>query len=129
MVAHHEVVAGRDHQVAVLDVIGKIDRPGFSGATVSGWRHSGKLVEEFLMVFRRSQLGVGLVLSHAVDDDDTVAQVDMVAGHADQPLHQCQVLRVSIRIRVRPGLMKTTISLRWVRGSVRAASTSWAAQG
>ena len=37
-------------------------------------------------------LRVGLVLGHAVDDDDAVAQVDVVAGHADQPLHQKQVL-------------------------------------
>ena len=56
------------------------------------------------MIFRRCRLGVRLVLRHAVEDHDAVAQMDMVAGHADQPLHQGQILGISIRIQVRHGL-------------------------
>src|ERR1700723_2780283 len=48
VIAHHEVVAGWDDQIAIDDVVGDIDGPGF-GDEVARHRtrgHGGKLVEE-----------------------------------------------------------------------------------
>ena len=47
------------------------------------------------------RLSRGQILGHAVEDHDAVAQMDMVAGNADQPLHQDQVLRIPIAVRIR----------------------------
>src|ERR1035438_10123756 len=97
-------------RTSILDVIGKFDSPGF-GSEVSGfwigW-HGGKLVEKVGVVLWRCRLGMRLILRHAIEDDNAVAQVDMVARDADQPLHQGEVLRFSVRVRawVQHGLSK-----------------------
>jgi len=44
-------------------------------------RHGGKLIEERDVVLRRGWLGVGLVLGHAIDADDAVVQMNVVAGN------------------------------------------------
>ena len=117
VVAHHEVLARRNHQVPILDVIGKVHGPGFGVAPGSGIRAARRETRrESRDDFPASSVAAwGWSLSHAVDDDDAVAQMDVVAGNADQPLHQKQVLRLAVRIRSGTGLRKTTISPR--RGS------------
>ena len=50
-----------------------------------------EIVEEVAVILRRGRLCVGLSLRHAVDDDDAVAQMKMIAGNANEPLDQKQV--------------------------------------
>ena len=105
VVAHHEVHAGRNNQIAVDDMVGKIDGPAFGGAA---WlrigRNRGKLVEKLLVVFRRCGLRVRLRLwSHSVEDHDAIAKMDMVAGYANQPFDQEEVLRLAVSIQFRLG--------------------------
>ena len=44
IVAHHEVVARRDDQVSVDDVVGLVDGPGFGGACILGGRRGGMVL-------------------------------------------------------------------------------------
>ena len=55
-----------------------------------------------------------LRLGHAVDDDDAVAQMDVVARDADEPLDQEEILRLAFRVQSgsATGLMNTTMSPR-----------------
>ena len=50
-------------------------------------RLRGKFVEELGVIFRRCWLGMGLILCHAIENHDAVAQMDVVAGNTDQPLY------------------------------------------
>ena len=44
--------------------------------------------------------GVRLGLGHAVEDNDAVAQMDVVAGHADEALDQEEVLGLAVGVRL-----------------------------
>ena len=69
-------------------------------------RTDRKLVEKLRAWFSGvCWLGMRLGLRHAVENDDAVAQMNVVAGNADQALDQKQ-------IGVRRGLRKTTMSPR-----------------
>src|SRR4051794_22431796 len=46
MIAHHEELAGRDDQLAIDHVVGKIDGPGLGGAGLGGRGDGRELIEE-----------------------------------------------------------------------------------
>ena len=99
-------------------MVGEIDGPAFScAARLRVGRDGGKLVEKFLVIFRRGGLGVRVGLRDSIEDDDAITQVDVVAGHADEPLDEKKVLRLAVGVKFgsATGLMKTTMSPR--RGS------------
>ena len=120
MVAHHEVLARRHHEVPVFDVTGQFDHPGIDGAmrvkgghdggessrNVCSWRHHGRIQT----LFRHG-------LRHAVDEDDALVQMDMVAGNADKALDQDEIcgLPSASGSGSGAGRIKTTMSPR--RGS------------
>ena len=136
IVAHHEVHAGRDHEVAIDDVVGRVDGPGVCGAAgLRIWRLGRKLVKKLSMVFRCRGGGVGLCLRHPIPDHDAIAQMDVVSGHADEALDEKDVLRLAIGIhRIEAGSEdrldeNNDVAVLAARDSAPAASNSRAAQG
>ncbi len=117
VVAHHEVLARWNNQLAVGgNVIVKIDGPLFWNeiAGLGNRSYGGKLIEKVRVILVRRRLRVGLTLSHAVDKHDAVAQVNVIAANADQPLHQDQETgRSRFRIRVGDRLVENATSPRW----------------
>jgi len=68
------------------------------------------------------------ILSLAVYVNDAVTQMNAVAGLANQPLYQNQILRISFRIRISDGLDEDhDVSTLWLAGSGPAASI-WRAE-
>src|ERR1700722_8034413 len=91
VIAHGEVAAGRNHEVFSLDVIGEVEGPGWRNVSALRWRDGGKIIAEgkIVAVVRHGRLGLRLRL--AIEEDYAVAQVDPIAGNADDPLHQVEV--------------------------------------
>src|SRR5580658_3808471 len=105
IVAHHEVHSGRDNEIAIDDMVGKVDRPGFwctvAGIARCGNRRNGwKLVPEVFVIVCCGRLGVRLILSHSIDEDDAVAQMNTIAGNAYQPLYKKRVFASCHRHRL-----------------------------
>lgn len=88
VVAHHEVVAGRNDEIFTLDVAGKIDGPGGEDtAPLIGW--DGREVIVVGIVVGSGGLGrVGLPQRDTVAIDDAVTKVDPIAGKPDGPLDE-----------------------------------------
>ena len=76
-------------------------------------RHRGKIIKIVAIVLGRRRYGVRLALRHSIHDHDAVAQMNVIAGNADQPLHQEQNRRLASRASSSPGLMNTTMSPRF----------------
>ncbi len=96
VIAHHEVLAGGDDKITVDDV--RVDLGGpLLGFVVAGlgndWKR-GELVEELLIRGECGGVAVGFRerLRLAVNVDDTVMQMDVVAGDADEALNQGKIL-------------------------------------
>ena len=88
IVSHHEIHSRWNHQVAILDVVRKVNGPFFRGpipriARGSIRRHGREFVQKVSVVFRRCWLGAWLVLYHSVDEDDAVEQTLAVARNTD----------------------------------------------
>jgi hypothetical protein len=98
VVAHGEDLAGGNYEVAVYDVFGEFVGPAGGDLTLfhGAWGNIGEVVavglEGVLGVAVVDGLaGLGLVLGNAVEVDDAVAEVDVVAGDADGALDEEQV--------------------------------------
>ena len=90
MIAHHEVLAWRNDEVAVFDVIGQVDHPRSYGAVriFHGGQDGGEIIRISALAGRQGQcraLG-GQRLRDAVDEHGAVAQMDVIARHANQAL-------------------------------------------
>ena len=96
VVAHGEDLAGRDDEVAVLNVAGELVGPAGGDVAVVVGGDGGEVVavgiESVLgIVVVGWHAGVGLVLRDAVEVDDAVAEVDAVAGDADGALDEEEI--------------------------------------
>ena len=90
VVAHHEELAGRNDQIAILEWLGKsTDQASVAAGCVRAARRENR--RGIRVIVRGGGLGEGLVLRNAVDVDDPVVEMDVIAGDADEPLHQVQV--------------------------------------
>ena len=103
VIAHGEDLAGRDDEVAVLDVVGEIVGPACGDLALFGETggDGGKVVAVGLVgvlgiVVYGGHAGVGLVLSDAVEVDDTVAEVEVVTGDGDGALDEVEVGRLGV---------------------------------
>jgi len=87
VIAHHEVLARGNDQIAVDHIFGKLHKPGLGRGIglIDRWRDGGKLVEEVLMIERGNGLGIGLALGHSVDDRNAVAEMNVISGNAVEP--------------------------------------------
>jgi hypothetical protein len=96
VVAHGEDASGGDDEIVALDEAGKIVGPT-GGDLVAGRRgNAGEVVAigvegvlRVAVVFGFAS--VGLVLRDAVEVDDAVAQVEVVAGDADDALDEVEI--------------------------------------
>src|SRR6266566_1608745 len=96
VVAHGEDLAGRNDEVAVDDVVGEIVGPACGDLIVGAGRDGGKVVaigvEGVLgIVVGGGHAGLGLVLRDAVEIDDAVAEMEVIAGDADGALDEEEV--------------------------------------
>ena len=96
VVAHGEDFAGRDNEVAILDVAGKLVGPTGGDVAVVVWRDGGEVVAVGIegvlgVVVVGGHAGVGLVLRDTVEVDDAVAEMDAVAGDADGALDEEEI--------------------------------------
>ena len=96
VVAHGEDLAGRDDEVAVLNVVGEFVGPACGDLIVGAGRNGGKVVAVGLegvlgVVVGDGHAGVGFVLRDAVEVDDAVAEMDLVARDADGALDEEEV--------------------------------------
>ena len=96
VVAHGKNIAGRNDEVAVLNVIGEIVGPAGSDVVAVGGRDAGKVVAigaigVLGVAVVHGHASVGFVLGDAVQVDDTVAEMDVVAGDGDGALDQEEV--------------------------------------
>ena len=100
VVPHGKDLAGRHDKIAIDDVVGQVFGPDFQ----VGWRAvGGKVVASRLVGVLRIFVvlhgpGVGLVLGDAVEVDDAVREVEVVAGNGDDALDEDQVggLRIGL---------------------------------
>src|SRR5437762_7188033 len=96
VVAHGEDFAGRNDEVAVDDVVGEIVTPACGDLIVGAGRHGGKVVAVGMegvlgIVVGGGHAGLKLILRYAVEVDDTVAEMDAIAGNADGAFDEEQV--------------------------------------
>jgi len=96
VVAHGEDLAGRDDEISILNVAGKLIGPAGGDVAIVVGRDGRKVVaigiEGVLgVVVVGGHAGVGLVLRDAVEVDDTVAEMDAVAGYADGALNEEEI--------------------------------------
>jgi len=101
VVTHHEVLAGRDDEIAVDDVRVDFGGPllGFVVAGLGDYGVGGKLVFEWQI----GGIGAGGVavgfregLWDAVDVDHAIVEMDVVAGDADEALDEGLILRLVV---------------------------------
>ena len=96
VVAHGEDGAGGYDEVAVDDVAGQLVGPGGGDVVAGAGGDGGEVVAVGLVgvlgvAVVDGLAGVGLVLGYAVEVDDAVAEVDVVAGDADGALDEEEV--------------------------------------
>jgi hypothetical protein len=96
VVAHGEDLAGRDDEVAVLDMAGELISPAGGDVAVGVGGDSRKVVAVGIegvlgVVVGRGHAGVRLVLGDSVEVDDAVAEMDVIAGDADGALDEEEV--------------------------------------
>ena len=96
VVTHGEDPAGRNDEIAVLDVAGKFVGPAGSDVAVAvggyGWEVVAVGIKSVLGVaVRQRHAGGGLVLGDSVEVDDAVAEVNAVARDAYRALDEEEV--------------------------------------
>ena len=99
VVAHDEVHIGWDDEVFALDVGGEVEGPtAVTWRSEGGW-NGGEFVVVGVVVGGGGLGGVGLVLGDSVEVEDAVAEVDAVAGDADDALDEDIVLALGLQDR------------------------------
>src|SRR5579863_1040587 len=73
VVAHHEIHAGRNHQVAVLDITREAHGPRLCCPGHPGWRYCGEIVEKLVEVIRRGRLRKSHRLCDAIHKHNAAA--------------------------------------------------------
>ncbi len=96
VVSHGEDLTGRDDEVAILNSAGKLVGPACGDLVVGARGDGGKVVAVGLegvlgVVVRDGHASEGFVLGDSVEVDDSVAEVDLVAGDADGALDEEEI--------------------------------------
>lgn len=99
VIAHDEETVGRDDEVFALDVRGEIEGPLGSDAGDVGGGDGGEVVAIGVVVGGGDFYGTRLVLRDSVEVDDTVTEVDAVAGDADDAFDEDKFLAVGFEDR------------------------------
>src|SRR5580658_4419277 len=73
VVAHHEIHAGWNHQVAVLHITREVHGPRLCCPGHPGWRYCGEIVEKLVEVIRRGRLRKSHRLCDAIHKYNAVA--------------------------------------------------------
>jgi len=100
VVAHDEVVAGRDDEIFALHVVWEVDGPHGGDVGLVRGCDGRKIVDVGVVSVGRGLGGLRLVLCDAVEVDDAVAEVDAVTGDADEALDEGDVFAVGFRYRL-----------------------------
>jgi hypothetical protein len=96
VVAHGEDLAGRDDEIAVLNVAGEFVSPAGGDVAIVVGGDGGKVVAVGIegvlgIVVVDGHTSVGLVLCDAVEVNDAVAEMNSVAGDADGALDEEEI--------------------------------------
>jgi len=102
IVAHHEELAGWDDEVAIHDMIREVVGPSVRSAgirvAVSYRRNGRKFVQKGSEIRLGSGLSVRIWVFLAIDVNDAIVKMNMVAGHSDKPLYQKEDCRLAITV-------------------------------
>jgi len=111
MVTHHEVFAWRNDDVAILKMVRQIDHPRcYRAVRVFHSGQDGREVVEVGLIAGddwRVEPVFGHGLRDTIDEDGAVAQVYVIAGHADETLDEGEIDGIAVGVGF--GLRRGTI--------------------
>ena len=95
-----EIHARRHHQILSLNMPGSASAHSAVTSPLFDWRHRREVVAISVVVQTRRLRGIRFVERHPVAIHNAAAQMNMIPGQADHPLHQKQMLPVGLQSRL-----------------------------